>query len=163
MLKLARLVILVLSPLAFGAAWYLLPELLEPSALKWLSGIFAFAWTVELLVLRMVDGLSTSVGSLTSREQERLVYRLGAIRKRVLWMGAVSICCTVLGWVLATLGLPAASSLYAAAFGFLVGVSLSYLVLMPFWYSEAQGFLEKIRLQADTDARRQATVKSLQG
>lgn len=163
MLKIFRLVILTMSPILFGLAWYVLPELLEPGALKWLSGIFAFAWTIEFVVLRMVDGLHTSVSSLSSREHERLGYRLVVIRGRIFWMAGIGLACTIVAWLLAVLNLPATSVLYAAAFGFLLGVCLSYLVLMPYWYKEVQHFLESIRLQADIETRRKAALKDLRG
>lgn len=162
MLKFLRLGILLLCPLLFGAAWYLLPALLASEAVRWLSAVFTAVWGLELLFFRRLSEVS-AVSGLSTREHERLAMRLAAIRKRVWWIGAIGLACSALNWLLAMLELPASSPLYAAAVGMLFGISVSYLVLVPAWFNESQAFIDKVRLQAETEKRRQEVLKGLKG
>lgn len=162
MLKLLRISILTISTLAFWAAWYGMPELLTPESVKWLSAIFTVLWGLELLFFRRLNEVS-NVSGLSTREHERLVIRLEKIRRRIWWIGCIGMASALLNWFLAALGLPSSSAAYAAMAGALFGISLSYLVLIPFWFSETQQFIDAARLQAETQKRRDEAVKNITG
>ena len=160
MLRLFRILILAFSTLAFWLAWYGLPELLTSESVRWLSAIFTVLWALELLFFRRLNEAS-SVTGLSTREHERLVLRLAEIRKRIWWIGLVVMASAIVNWLLAALGLPSSSATYAAMVGALFGISLSYLVLIPYWFSEVQSFIDSARLQAETLKRREDALKGL--
>lgn len=146
MLKAIRLVVLVVTPLIFCAAWYLAPSLLSADALRWLSSLVAVLWALEFYFFRKLGEVS-AVQGITSKEHERLVIKLSLLRKRIWWVGGIGLICSVIIWVLAALSLPATSPIYASMVGVLVGISLSYLILLPGWFNESQEFIDEARRQ----------------
>jgi hypothetical protein len=48
-------------------------------------------------------------------------------------------------WALAEMKLPISSPFYAAMSGLLLGISVSYLILVPGWVNESQGFIDEVR------------------
>lgn len=146
MLKALRLLVLIVTPLIFCAAWYLAPSILNAEALRWLSGLVAVLWALEFYFFRKLGEVSAAQG-ITSKEHERLVNRLSLLRKRIWWIGGIGLACSVVIWILATLGLPATSPIYASMVGVLVGISLSYLILLPGWFNESQEFIDEARRQ----------------
>ena len=146
MLKALRILVLVVTPLIFCAAWYLAPTLLSAEALRWLSGLVAVLWALEFYFFRKLGDVS-AVQGITSKEHERLVIKLSLLRKRIWWVGGIGLICSVIIWVLATLSLPATSPIYASMVGVLVGISLSYLILLPGWFNESQEFIDEARRQ----------------
>jgi len=146
MLKFIRLLVLVITPLVFCAAWYLAPTLLSADALRWLSGLVTLLWAMEFYFFRKLGEVS-AVQGITSKEHERLIIKLSMLRKRIWWIGGIGLICSIIIWVLATLSLPATSPIYASMVGILVGISLSYLILLPGWFNESQEFIDEVRRQ----------------
>lgn len=146
MLKALRLFVLIITPLIFCAAWYLAPTILKAEALRFLSGLVAILWALEFYFFRKLGEVS-SVQGITSKEHELLVIRLALLRRRIWWIGGIGLVCSVIIWILATLGLPATSPIYASMVGVLVGISLSYLILLPGWFNESQAFIDEARRQ----------------
>ena len=162
MYTLLRLIALVLPTLLFWAAWYVLPALVEPASLRWFSGIVTVLWALEFYFYQRLSGLSTLPG-LSSRERDRLHLRLSEIRSRVWRVGAVGLVCSAALWVLAAMNLPATSSLFAALAGFLVGVSLSYLAVIPRWLDELQRFQDEVQQQHMVEQKRAEVLKTFNG
>jgi len=127
----------------FWGAWYLFPKVLESARLASLVAVGAMVWTADLFFLRKLGELS-SLDGLGNSERDRLLTKLDDLRMRVWWTGVVGLLCTAVIWVLVNTGLAAVSPLYAAALGFVVGVALSFLVLIPFWFNEVQRFIERV-------------------
>jgi len=158
-LKAARLIAIVVIALLFWCAWYVVPDLLATDKLRWLSGVVTVLWALEFYVLQRLSAVS-AVEGLTSKEHERLVLRLASIRRRVWLISVMCLVCAVTTWLLAELRLPMSSPLYAAMMGLLLGISVSYLILVPGWVNESQAFIDEARRQDVLVKRRQETVKS---
>jgi hypothetical protein len=151
---------LVITPLVFWGAWYIAPGLLDGQSLKWLAGSVSVLWGLEFYFFQRLSAVS-SVDGLSSREHERLVFRLAAIRKRIWWIGGVGLASSFVIWILATMNLPTNSPLYAGAAGFLVGVSLSYMVLIPGWLNESHDFIDEAKRQDTLAKKRVEATKAL--
>ena len=156
MWKAIRLTVLLVVPLLFWGAWYAAPALLEAEGLKWLSSLVALLWGLEFYFFRRLSEVS-NVQGITTKEHERLVLRLSHLRKRVWWIGGIGFICSSLIWLLAALKLPAASPFYASLVGVLVGISISYLILIPGWLNETQEFIDKTR-QSEAIKKKQADI-----
>ncbi|OIQ84246.1 hypothetical protein GALL_339370 [mine drainage metagenome] len=161
MLKAIRLIVLVITPLIFCAAWYIAPSLLGAEALRFLSGLVVILWGLEFYFFRKLGEVS-AVQGITSREHERLVIKLSLLRKRIWWVGGIGLICSVIIWMLATLGLPATSPIYASMVGVLVGISLSYLILLPGWFNESQEFIDEVR-RLEASKKKLADIAKLLG
>jgi len=146
MLRFFRLLVIVVLPCAFYGAWYVAPQLLETESLRWLAGIVAILWTLELLFYKKLEDVG-SVQGISTKEHERLLLRLMNLRKRVWWVGGIGLACSLMIWLLTALKLPATSPLYASFVGLLLGFSLSYLILIPSWLSESQAFIDETKRQ----------------
>ncbi len=160
MLKVLRLLTLLVTPLVFWGAWYVVPGILDAQGLRWLSGIVTVLWGLEFYFFQRLGAVS-SIDGLSSKEHERLVLRLAAIRRRVWWIGGVGLACALTIWLLAALQLPTSSPLYAGAVGVLFGISLSYLILIPGWVNESQNFIDEVRRQDVLAKKRAEAAKSL--
>lgn len=160
MLKILRILVLFCTPLTFWGAWYLVPGLLDAAGLRWLSGVVTVLWGLEFYFLQRLTAVS-AVDGLSSKEQERLVFRLAAIRRRVWWIGGIALACSALIWIITAIELPFASPVYATLVGVLFGISLSYLMLIPFWVNESQSFIDKVREEDLKVKRRAEAVQNL--
>lgn len=160
MLKILRLITLFVTPLIFIISWYVTPGLLDPSGIRWLSGIVTVLWALEFFFFQRLIVMS-SVEGLSSREHERLVAKLNALRRRVWWIGGIGLICSLLTWVIAALQMTTSSPLYAALVGVLFGISLSYLILIPGWLGESQSFIDELKRRDSLEKKRAAVVKDL--
>lgn len=156
MLKLARLIVLIATPIFFWGAWYYAPSLLEADGLRWLSGVVTILWALEFYFFRKLGDVS-AVQGISTREHERLVLRLASIRKRVWWIGGIGLICALTMWVMSALKLPLSSPIYAGLVGVLFGISLSYLILIPGWFNESQEFIDEAR-RRDAQIKKQAEI-----
>ncbi len=91
----------------------------------------------------------------------RLLDKLENLRQRVWWTGIVSIFCGAIIWILVSTELASQSSFNAAAVGFFVGVSASYLLLIPFWFNEVQRFIERVNHDKATRESQEAEIGRL--
>lgn len=162
MARTIRLLVLIACTFAFWGAWYVFPKVLESVRLSSLVAVGAMVWTADLFFLRKLGELSSLEG-LSNSERERLLTKLDNLRMRVWWIGVVGLCCTALIWILASTGLAAGSPLYAAALGFVVGVALSFLVLIPFWFNEVQRFIDRVNHDKATRESQDAEISKLTG
>lgn len=162
MFKFLRLLTLLLTALVFWGAWYVMPSLLSGESLRWLAGLVSILWALEFYLFQRL-GVLSGVEGLSSKEHERLVLRMASIRRRIWWIGGVGLASAIVIWVLASLDLPTTSPIYAGAAGFLVGISLSYLILIPGWLNESQDFMDEVKRQDTLKKKRVETAKKLQG
>lgn len=158
MLRFFRLLIIVLLPIAFCGAWYVAPQLLEAESLRWLSGVVAILWALELGFYKKLEDVG-SVQGISTKEHELLLLRLLSLRKRVWWVGGVGLACSLVIWLLTALKLPGTSPLYASMVGGLLGISLSYLILIPSWLNESQAFIDETKRQ-DAIRRKRADIQA---
>lgn len=161
MLKLLRWFLLLAMPAVFWAAWYIVPNILEANGLRVLSGIVTILWGLEFWFFQRLSVLS-SLDGLSSREGERLVHRLAAIRRRIWWIGGIGLASSLCIWLLVEMKLPMSSPIYAAMVGVLFGISLSYLILIPGWVGETQDFVDQVRRDEQVAKRRAEAAKTLQ-
>lgn len=160
MLKALRLLTLFITPAFFWGAWYVLPGILTTENLRWLSGVVTILWGFEFYFFQRLSQVS-SVDGLSSREHERLVLKLASIRRRVWWIGGIGLMSSICIWLLAAVGLPMDSPIYASLVGVLLGISLSYLILIPGWLNESQHFIDDARKRDVFAKRREESVKNL--
>lgn len=155
-MKLFRLVVLVSMPLLFLVAWHIIPELLGATSLRWMSGIVTFLWGLEIFFFQRLLTITPSE-NLSGKENGLLLWKLRDIRKRVWWIGSVSLFCAISMWILAATDLPMSSPLYATFPGVLLGISLSYLILIPSWVEETTEFSNRVRAR-EVDEKKRATA-----
>lgn len=160
MIRAIRIFVIFACTFTFWGAWYLFPKVLESVRLSSLVAVGAMVWGADLLFIRKLGELS-SLDGLTNGERSRLVVKLGNLRMRVWWTGGVGLLCTVVIWLLVTTGLAAESSFYAGALGFVFGVAASFLVLVPFWFNETQGFIDRINTDKATRESQEAEISRL--
>lgn len=159
MLRAVRWLLLLLTPFVFWGAWYIVPDLLGSTGLRFLSGIVTVLWGLEFWFFQRLSALSPE--GLTSRESDRLLYRLAQIRRRIWWIGGIGLASALCIWLLVELQLPIVSPIYAAMVGVLFGISLSYLILIPGWVNETQQFVDRVRRDEQLAKRRAETAKLL--
>ena len=133
-----------------------MPELMAANGLRYLSGIVTVLWGLEFWFFQRLAAVS-SLDGLSSREQERLIFRLASIRRRIWWIGGVELVAALSIWLIVELQLPATSPAYAAMVGELIGICLSYLVLIPAWVNETQSFIDRVR-HAEQQTKKRAEV-----
>lgn len=160
MMKFLRLLALFFTPLLFFGAWYVMPSLLNPEGLRWMSGIVTVLWGLEFYFFQKLAAV-TSVDALSTKEHERLLLRLASLRNRVWWVGGIGLLCAIAMWLLAASGLSLTSPIYAAMAGVLFGISLSYLILIPGWIGESHSFMDKLKFRESQEKKRQEALKSL--
>lgn len=161
MLKIIRLAILVITPIIFYGVWFVVPVLMQPDTTKWLLGIIVPLWGLELYFFQQLGDVSTVKG-LSSKERQRLKLRLDYIRRRVWWVGGIATLCSLAIWIMIVMGLTADSPIYAAFTGFLFGVTISYLVLIPGWFGEIHGLIDDARNRDDLSKRREEELKNIE-
>jgi hypothetical protein len=98
---------------------------------------------------------------LTGREQERLVLRLAAIRSRVWWIGGVAVVSGFLVWLIGSMPTLAESPIAPISIGLLIGIGVSYAVVIPRWFNEIYSFTEVLRLREDKKRRTEAALKQI--
>jgi hypothetical protein len=125
-----------------------------------LSGLVTILWALEFHFFRKLGDVSAIQG-ITSKEHERLVVKLVALRKRIWWVGGIGLICSISIWILAALSLPVTSPIYASMVGVLVGISFSYLILIPGWFNESQNFIDEARRQEAMKKKLADTTKLL--
>lgn len=160
MIQAIRILVLTICTLLFWGAWYLFPSLFESGRFSSLVAVGAIIWTADLFFLRKLSELS-SLDGLNNSERERLLEKLENLRRRVWWTGGIGSFCSAVIWILVSSELAKQSPFNAAAVGFFVGVSLSYLVLIPFWFNEVQRFIERVNHDKATRASQEAEIGKL--
>lgn len=144
--RLIRVCSIAVATVTAWGAWYVSPGLLAGENLRYASGIVAVLWGLEFWLFQKVTALSGLEG-LTSREGQRLVHKLRGIRKRIWWIGGMGLLSSVAIYLLAEFKLPASSPTYAAMVGVLIGISISYMILIPAWVEDVQGFIDRVKLE----------------
>ncbi len=160
MLRLLRLGIIISCALIFWAAWYIAPGLLSPRALYYFLSIWVPTWGLALYFYRKLSDLST-LKELKARPNHRLNLVLPELRGRVWWLAGVGVISNLLLWVIASTNLAQHSAIYGLSAGLLVGIELSYLVLLPFWLNEIHQFVERAKLDDNNSQRRDFLLKEL--
>ena len=159
-LKIFRIFALLFTPLLFLGLWYVAPQVLGAEGLRWLSGLVAILWGLEFYFFQRLSTIS-AVEGLSSSENSRLLLRLKSIRKRILWIGGIALLCSILLWLMTAMDLPIKSPTYAAMVGALIGINLSYLILIPGWLAESQDFIDDIKRREILAKKRAENVKQM--
>ncbi len=162
MLIVVRLLFIVLTPLVFLAASVLWPQMIEKEALRWWAGVFGLAWIGVTWVLNKLVDVGKIEG-LAARERERLKDATAQIRQRLWWITAVCVIGGVGMFVISLATSTLSSASVAVAAGAFVGIGLSYLVLVPFWYEELQRFIDSVREREERRKELERALRDLPG
>lgn len=160
MLQVLRLTIILTMPVLLWAGWRVAPELISIANMRYLGAIFALVWVIAFHFLTKTADLS-SLSGLSGHEYEKLVLRLAHIRQRVWWIGGIALTCAVLVWFIGSLPEASASPLAPLSVGFLVGVGLSYLLVLPGWFNELYAFMDTIRVRNERNKRTEAVLRQI--
>lgn len=160
MLRVARLLVIICVPLLFWMGWWVSPSLVSPENMRFLGAIFVLVWGISFHFLRRCSELSNLSG-LNGREHERLVFKLGQIRLRVWWIGAIALVSSFLIWLIGSMSGTATGEFAPIAIGVLVGISLSHLIVIPGWFNEIYAFTDKVRLCEERKKRAEAALKQI--
>ena len=160
MLQLLRVGLIITCAFLFWGAWYVAPGLLSSQSLYYFLGIWVPTWALALHFYRKLSELST-LKEMKARPNHRLNLVLPEIRGRVWWLASVGAISSLILWTLASTDMAKESAYYGLAAGFLVGIELSYLVLLPFWFNEIHHFIERVKLDDNVAQRREGLLKEL--
>lgn len=135
MLRLLRFAIITLTTVLAYVLWWAYPGLFDGVRAASLISIFVLAFGITLRGLYRAQTIVESEG-LASRERERLRYALADARKRAWWVMAIALVSALV--VLVTVATPLTRDTPAGALiiGLLVGLNLSYLVVLRCWHEE---------------------------
>lgn len=143
MFLLIRITILVLVPLLFYCAAQTWSPLVEKESLRYLAVVFSVVWGGVLWIFNKLNDVA-KVDGLVARERERLRDATQGIRHRLWWISGV--CLGSAGsFFLLSAATETDRNVVAIASGALIGIALSYLVVVPRWHEELQSFIEKVR------------------
>lgn len=160
MIFLFRLAIILSIPTLMWVGWSASPDFVSPGNMRYLAGLFIGVWGFAFQLMRKSADLITLPG-LTGREQERLVLRLAAIRSRVWWIGGVAVVSGFLVWLIGSMPTLAESPIAPISIGLLIGIGVSYAVVIPRWFNEIYSFTEVLRLREDKKRRTEAALKQI--
>ena len=160
MLRLLRVAIILTTPALFWLGWSIAPELIGAANMRTLGALSVGVWGLAFHFLRKSADLSSLPG-LSGREQERVVWKLAEMRRRVWWIGGISIISGFLIWLIGSAPGLSESAAAPLSIGLLVGVGLSYLVVLPGWFNELLAFADTIRLREDKKRRTETALKQI--
>ncbi len=160
MLVLLRLLIIVVTPVLVWLGWTMSPDIISASNMRYLGGVFLVVWGLAFNFFRKCSDLSALPG-LNGHEQERLVWKLADIRKRIWWIGAIGLIAGCLVWFFGSVPQHSRPELAPLSIGLLVGIGLSYLVILPGWFNELHAFTDAVRLREDKKRRTEQALKQI--
>lgn len=160
MLQVLRLTVILTMPVVLWAGWRVAPDLISIANMRYLGAVFTLVWAIALLFLTKTADLS-GLSGLSGHEHEKLMLRLAHIRRRVWWIGGIALTCAVLVWFVGSFPEAEASPLAPLSVGFLVGVGLSYLLVLPGWFNELYAFMDTIRLRNERNKRTESALKQI--
>lgn len=160
MLVFIRLLIIALTPALLWLGWAMSPELISASNMRYLGGVFVAVWGMAFHFLRKIADLSALPG-LSGREQERLVWLLADIRRRIWWIAGVGLIAGGLVWFVSSVPDYSRTAMAPLSIGLLVGIGLSYLIILPGWFNELHAFTDSVRLREDKKKRAEAALKQI--
>ena len=128
--------------------------------MRFLGGIHIGIWGFAFHLMRKSADLINLPG-LNSREQERLVWLLAEIRRRVWWVGGVAAASVFAVWLVGTVQTHVNSPLAPLSIGLLIGVGISYAIVIPGWFNEIYSFTEAVRLREDRKRRTEVALKQI--
>jgi len=152
-----RLVSILATPALTWLAWLVAPEITSFANLRFLVAIFAICWGMAFYFLRKTGDI-TGLPGLSVRERDRLLLMMKDARRRVQWIAAVSVVAPLMIWLAGPMLSTHAPWTVPVVVGLLVGIGLSYLIVLFGWLSEIHEFADKIKLR---DARKESADKSL--
>jgi len=160
MIFLLRLAIIIIAPTLMWLGWTAAPDLLSAGNMRFLGGIHIGVWGFAFHLMRKSADLINLPG-LNSREQERLVRLLAEIRHRVWWIGGVAAASIFAVWLVGIMPAMVNSSIGPIAIGLLIGIGVSYAVVIPGWFNEIYSFSEVVRLREDRKRRTEVALKQI--
>ncbi len=160
MLFLLRLSIILTAPFLLWLGWSTSPDLISSGNMRYLGGIFIGVWGFAFHFLRKSAELSGLPG-LSGREQERLIWQLAEIRRRVWWIGGIAIVSGFLVWLIGSMPTLAELPIAPLSIGLLVGIGVSYVIVIPRWFNEIYAFADVIRLREDKKRRTESAIKQI--
>lgn len=157
MIQTVRLLIIIFCTALLWMGWVALPELISLANMRYLAGVFVAVWGLTFHFFRKSAELSSLQG-LDGREQERVVWLLAHIRKRIWWMGGVGLFAGCLVWLIGSSPAISTSPIAPIAIGLLVGIGLSYLAILPGWFNELYAFMDQVKLREDRKRRTETAL-----
>ncbi len=161
MIFLFRLMIILSVPTLMWVGWSASPDFVSPGNMRYVAGLLIGVWGFAFHLMRKSADL-ISLPGLTGREQERLVLRLAAIRNRVWWIGGVAVVSACLLWLIGSMPMLAESPIAPISIGLLIGIGVSYAVVIPRWFNEIYSFTEVLRLREDKKRRAESALKQIE-
>lgn len=160
MLTIIRVTIVLAMPALLWLGWSIDPDLIGGANMRYLAAVFLALWGVAFHFLHKSADLSGLPG-LSGREQERIVWKLTEIRRRVWFIGVFVVVSTFLVWFFGSVPVLSSSIAGPLVIGLLVGLGISYLLAIPGWFSELYAFSDAIRLREDKKKRAEAALKQI--
>lgn len=157
MLMLLRALIVIGTTVMTWLAWLIAPEVLSFANLRFFAAIFAVCWGLAFFFLRKTGEL-TALSGLSFRERERMMAMIEDIRRRALWIAGVSVICPISVWLIGSALSNVAPWAVPIVIGLLVGLGLSYLIVLFGWLGEVHRFADKVKMR---EARKDGSEKSL--
>jgi hypothetical protein len=160
MIFLLRLAIIIIAPALMWLGWSAAPDLLSAGNMRFFGGIHIGIWGFAFHLMRKSADLINLPG-LNSREQERLVWLLAEIRRRVWWIGSVAAASVFAVWLVGTMPTLVTSPVAPVSIGLLIGIGVSYAIVIPGWFNEIYSFTEAVRLREDRKRRTEVALKQI--
>lgn len=136
------------------------PDLVSATNMRYLGGVFLVVWGLTFHFFRKSAELSSLAG-LSGREQERLVWLLARIRERIWWIGGIGLVSGCLVWFIGSVPEYSKTEIAPISIGILVGIGLSYLLILPGWFNELHAFMDTVRLREDKKKRAETSLKQI--
>lgn len=146
---------------AYWAGSVIAPGLMSKTALGFFMGLFAILFGSCMFILPKISDLSTIEG-LGTREREYLMVLLKEIRSRVWWVVGISAVGSCMIFFLGSASLPDRSPVKPLGIGFMLGLGVSYLIVLAGWYNEIHDFSDQIRLREERKHKRDNLLKRIE-
>ncbi len=159
MIVLLRVALLIGMPIAFLMASRLFPSLLIERNVLILGSICPCAWVAMFAFLGRLNDLITVPG-LVQSERDRLAAHVKRLRQRVWYIGGMLLVVWTALWLLGSISGTPHGTFLSLAIGFLVGVEFSYLILLPGWFEELHRFRDRLVVENEARAAREAIRKA---
>lgn len=159
-LNLVRLLIVLSMTALFAAAAALAPDLASNGSARFLMFVFVIVSSFAVHAMLRAQSL-IDLDGLNRRERDRLHARLAIVRRRawrIVWTAILS---ALIVWALSGVQDLGGTALGASVLGFLVGINLSYLAVLPSWFDEVSRFAEEVRKRQSLQKNAETALKRI--
>lgn len=150
------MLVIIVTPALTFLGWLAAPDVFF-SNIRVFFAVFGVCWGVAFYFLRKTAEL-TALPGLSVREREKLTLAMIDIRTRARWIAAVTVVLPLLILYVMTGASTFAPWVAPILIGTLVGVGLSYLIVLFGWLNETYAFSDRIKLR---EARKDSAEKNL--